>query len=147
MGYSTSNWIINFGSAIIIFFLMIGLMLLMFIFTRTSLFGYEGFTEIIKRKKRHNAPLNFKERFVEKVMNNQNIFYWNPPLRFFIVVFFDLFLITFMRIKTFEMNDVFESLLTLSALAVFLGLILFVWKVARIQIHKRRSAYTMNIKE
>jgi hypothetical protein len=40
MGYSTSNWIINFGSAIIILFLMIGLMLLMFIFTRTSLFGY-----------------------------------------------------------------------------------------------------------
>lgn len=80
-------------------------------------------------------------------MNNENIFYWNPPLRFFIVVFFDLFLITFMRLKTFEMNDVFESLLTLSALAVFLGLILFGWKVARIQIHKRRSAYNKNVKE
>jgi len=125
MGYSSSNWVINMGSAIVFAFILVGQFMILPCFTRTKLLDSSRF----------KVFRTLKGKLTEMEKN----LYWNESIRFVIELFFELALICAIRVKTNEINFRSERILTRSAQVMLALLVAFNYFVAYISVeHKRR---------
>jgi hypothetical protein len=106
MGYKTSNWVVNMGSAQ--YFLAIMLVQLITIPALLACWR-----------------CSYCPRIKQKLQKTKQELMWNGFIRFFIEIYFELSLICAIRIKTFETDTVYERVFTYSACAVLAGLVLF----------------------
>jgi len=133
MGYSSSNWVINMGSEIIFVMLVFAQMLILPIFTRTRLLDSSRFKAIRLLKK--------------ELQSLESSLYWNQPVRTLIELFFELALITAIRVKTYETGNSSDMALTYSAVGVLCFLVALNYAIAYIAIeHKGQFKHSEVIK-
>lgn len=125
MSYSSSNWVMNMGSATIFAIIIIGQFFILPCFTRTRLLDCTRF-KVLRNLK-------------SKLIDMEQGLYWNEPMRFIIELYFELALICAIRVKTNETSTRSEKILTHSAQAMLALLVVFNYFVAHITVeHKRR---------
>jgi len=121
MGFKTSNWVVNLGSATVFFFWMIALMIILPVFTKTALLD----------RCRPGRRLKSTLRRTEQSLR------WNQMMRFFIEMSFELSLVCAIRVKTYEKFSKNERFFTYSAVTILVALVAFTYLISIFLVDNR----------